>query len=165
LGPVEEYELVTKLHRDFEGLKLLGLAYPSGSKLVLRPRALAYLKQLLSYVRENAQQHKDSIDRTELEEVVKELEATLAGLKKVLGYENRAAPSTSNSSSTSGNAPPAKSSSEKRYVVEMDRATAFWVENYASTLGMSVAEAIEDMLKKIFGLVFLRDLDFRVREL
>jgi hypothetical protein len=158
LGPVSEYKYVTRLHRDFEKLTLLGLAeveldLGEVKKASLRPRAVAYLKQLLKYIRENAQQ----LSKAELEEVVRELEAALAELKKLVGSEDPAAQSSSKS--------PVQSKSEKRYVVEMDRRTAMMVEDYASTLKMSVAEAIEDALEKIFGLVFLRNVDFRVREL
>jgi hypothetical protein len=83
LGPVSEYKHVTKLHKDFEGLAFLGLAeveldLGEVKKASLRPRAVAYLKQLLKYVRENAQQ----LAEGEVEELVRELEAALAALKR-----------------------------------------------------------------------------------
>jgi uncharacterized C2H2 Zn-finger protein len=84
LGPVEEYELVTKLHKDFEGLILLGLAYPDGSRLVVRHRALQYIRELARHIRHSAWQLKNSIDRAELEETIRELEATVSELKRLL---------------------------------------------------------------------------------
>ncbi len=85
LGPVSEHKYVTQLHRDYEGLAFLGLAeveldLGEVKRASLRSRAIPYLKQLLKYIRENAQK----LEKSELEEVLRELEATAEALKKLL---------------------------------------------------------------------------------
>jgi 23S rRNA pseudoU1915 N3-methylase RlmH len=165
LGPVSEYKRVTELHRDFEKLTLLGLVEVKeegeAKKASLRPRALVYIKQLLSYIRENAKQ----LEKPELEEVVRELEAALAELKKLVGSEDPVAPN--------GNASSAQSKSEerggKRYVIEVDEQKALEADAIARAFhGESLAEAMERALKAHLTFVlggFVKDFKVRVREL